>query len=342
MPKKPSEILFNGLPTIDVRSPGEYEKGHVEGAKSLTIFSDKERHDVGLLYKTKGQEDAIKLGLDCVGPKMSSFIEKANEIAPNRELNVYCWRGGMRSGSMAWLLKTAGFKVNVIPGGYKAWRNEVMEILGANHPLLTLGGFTGVGKTEILDELNKKGEQVIDLEQLANHRGSAFSPSGKKQPSSEEFENQLAYRLLQFDMTKPIWIEDESKLIGHVYLNMSFHQSIKKAPLIMVNRPKEERIAILCALYGEGDIGDLKHSFKKIERKIGGQYLIAAYQYIDEGNLEAAARIAVRYYDKAYMNSMGKVKRTPVLTLSLKGKSSKDGAETLIKWKNENQKKLFG
>lgn len=342
MSEKPSKILFNGLPTIDVRSPSEFEKGHAVGAHSLPLFSDKERHDVGLLYKTKGQEDAIKIGLDFVGPKMSSFIEKANEIAPNRELNIYCWRGGMRSGSMAWLLKSAGFKVNLIQGGYKAWRNEVMSLLESQYPLLTLGGFTGVGKTEILDELQKKGEQVIDLEGLANHRGSAFSPSGKKQPSSEEFENQLAYQLLHFDSTKPIWIEDESKLIGHVYLNMNFHQSIKKAPLVMVNRPKEERIAILCALYGEGEIGDLKHSFKKIERRIGGQYLIAAYQYIDEGNLEAAARIAVRYYDKAYMNSMGRIKRTPALTLSLKGKSSEEGAETLIKWKKENQKMLFG
>ena len=341
MAENPSKILFNGLPIIDVRSPSEFEKGHVLGAQSLPLFSDEERHEVGLLYKTKGQEEAIKLGLDFVGPKMSSFIDQANEIAPDRALNIYCWRGGMRSGSMSWLLKTAGFNVNTIVGGYKAWRNEVMSLLEAEYPLLTIGGFTGVGKTDLLDELKKNGQQVIDLEGIANHRGSAFSPSGRKQPGSEEFENRLAHQLLNFDTSEPIWIEDESKLIGHVYLNMNFHQSVKQAPLIIVNRPKEERIQILCALYGEGEIGDLKHSFKKIEKRIGGQYLIAAYQYIDEGNLEAAARIAVRYYDKAYMNSMGKVKRTPILTLSLKDKTPEEGAEILITWMKENKSSLF-
>lgn len=342
MAQKPSETLFNGLPTIDVRSPAEYEKGHVFGAVSMPLFSNEERHEVGLMYKTKGQQEAIKVGLDLVGPKMSSFIDQAKEIAPQGELNIYCWRGGLRSGSLAWLLKTAGFQVNTIAGGYKAWRKEVMELLTAEYRLLTLGGFTGVGKTELLTALKKKGEQTIDLEALANHRGSAFSPSSNKQPSSEEFENQLAHQLLQMDRTKSIWIEDESKLIGHVYVNMNFHKSIKQAPLILIIRPAEERIASLCALYGESDMGDLKHAFKKIERRIGGQYLIAAYNYIDEGNLEAAAKIAVHYYDKSYLNSMGKVKRDPALTISLKGKSNEEGAEILIQWMKENETKLFG
>ena len=212
MPENPSDLLFNKLPIIDVRSPGEFAKGHVAGAVSMPLFSDEEGHEVGLCYKTKGQEAAIKMGLDFVGPKMSGFIDEANRIAPNRQLNMYCWRGGMRSGSMAWLLKTAGFKVNVIKGGYKAWRNEAMEILARPFPLITLGGLTGVGKTEILKALETKGQQVIDLEGMANHTGSAFSSTGKKQPSSEEFENQLAFKLLNFDLSRPIWIEDESNL----------------------------------------------------------------------------------------------------------------------------------
>ena len=178
---------------LDVRSPGEFAHAHIPGAHSLPLFTDEERKVVGTAYKQESQQKAIKLGLDYFGVKMVKMVEEVEGIVDrwqmtdgskknkvdnvdikNKIVLVHCWRGGMRSAGVAWLLDLYGFKVYTLVGGYKAYRNWVLEQFEKEYPIRIIGGFTGSGKTEVLHSLAKKGENVIDLEKIASHKGSAF------------------------------------------------------------------------------------------------------------------------------------------------------------------------
>ena len=217
--------LTDALKIIDVRSPKEFSQGHIPGAYNLPLFSNEERALVGTCYKQKGKEPAIKLGLEIVGPKMASFIEDARKISPNKQMLVHCWRGGMRSSSMAWLLELTGFDVSILKGGYKAYRNFALAIFNEDYKLKILGGKTGSGKTQLLHQMNKLGIQIIDLEAIAHHKGSAFGKIGHDaQPTSEQFENNLAMALQTLNAKKEIWLEDESKGIGKCFIPMNFWQ----------------------------------------------------------------------------------------------------------------------
>ena len=163
------------LPIIDVRSPGEFAQGHIPNAHLIELFTDAERAVVGTAYKKESKEKAIALGYEFVNPKLAKFANNSIAIAPNKELVVHCWRGGMRSNAFADHLLANGFeKVYVIEKGYKAFRNYVLQFFEQPFNLKVLGGYTGTGKTEILHQLNKKGHQVVDLEELAQHRGCAI------------------------------------------------------------------------------------------------------------------------------------------------------------------------
>jgi tRNA 2-selenouridine synthase len=205
------EASANSL-MLDVRSPGEYQHAHLPGAVSLPLFTNEERKVVGTAYKQVSREKAIKYGLDFFGPKMRAMVEEVERLLKQKTKDqksetvyLYCWRGGMRSGAVAWLLDLYGFNVMVLAGGYKAFRNWVLEQLEHPYPLQVLGGYTGSGKTALLQELKNKGEAIIDLEQLANHKGSAFGKvDDGKQPTQELFENRLAIELSNpFTTAKP-------------------------------------------------------------------------------------------------------------------------------------------
>ena len=192
-------------PVFDVRSPGEFAHAHIPGAYSLPLFSDEERKVVGTTYKQQSREAAIKTGLDFFGPRMKSVVEQVENIChqfPYKETNtrkhvlVHCWRGGMRSAAIAWLLDLYGFKVTTLSGGYKQYRNFVLNLFSYPFAFRILGGYTGSGKTDVLKELKRLGEPVIDLEGIAHHKGSAFGAINEPpQPSQEMFENKLANRL---------------------------------------------------------------------------------------------------------------------------------------------------
>jgi tRNA 2-selenouridine synthase len=161
------------LPIVDVRSPGEYDHAHIPGAVSIPLFDNDERALVGTKYKNAGKDSAVLLGLDLVGPKLAGFVKQSKKLNPqHKEVLVHCWRGGMRSGSFAWLLDTAGLTASTLVGGYKAYRNAVLSAFAEPRNLIILGGKTGSGKTDILKELARQGEQIIDLEGLAHHKGS--------------------------------------------------------------------------------------------------------------------------------------------------------------------------
>ncbi|MCC7464910.1 MAG: tRNA 2-selenouridine(34) synthase MnmH, partial [Saprospiraceae bacterium] len=229
---------------LDVRSPGEYAQGHIPGAISFPLFTDEERAKVGKMYKQTGKEEAMELGLRIVGPKMADFVKQAKKLAPNRRLAIHCWRGGQRSGSMAWLFRQSGFEVATLSGGYKAYRQHLLNYFGKTDlKLIVIGGQTGSGKTKVLHALQDAGEQIIDLEALAHHKGSAFGFIGEQpQPTVEQFENELFHTQKALDPDRRVWIENESKSIGRVFIPLDFWTKMKAAPLVNIEIPFDTRL----------------------------------------------------------------------------------------------------
>lgn len=297
--------MSEGHLVIDVRSPAEYKKGHIPGAVNLPLFNDEERAVVGTLYKQTGRNEAIEKGLEIVGPKMAELVRYVKPLAKDNKIFVHCWRGGMRSGSMAWLYDTMGYEVYTLVNGYKAYRNHVIEKLSEKANYLIIGGRTGSGKTELLHQLQKNGAQIIDLERLAHHKGSAFGALGElPQPTTEQFENDLYVEFTKLDLRKPIWIEDESKNIGCCYITNAMWANMRIAPIIIIDLPTEVRVKRLVTDYGENFTAGLEESILKIEKRLGNEAMKEALKSLAEGNLSEVARIVLRYYDKAYDHSV--------------------------------------
>ncbi|CAM4196000.1 tRNA 2-selenouridine(34) synthase MnmH [Cytophagaceae bacterium 50C-KIRBA] len=309
MPEKLSPLDFISASAegvmLDVRSPGEYEKAHILGAISFPMFSNEERAAVGTCYKKEGKDKAVELGLSIVGPKLAPWVKSAKKLAQGKPLLIHCWRGGMRSGSMAWLLETAGLQVKLLIGGYKAYRHLVLKTLENPIPLRVLGGKTGSGKTEILLEMKKRGFQVIDLEGIAHHRGSAFGHLGlAPQPSSEHFENVLFHELRQLDLQKTIWVEDESRHIGKVFMNLEFYNQLRDAPVLFLDIDAQYRLPYLVEVYAQYPKEMLAEAIEKIKKRLGGQHYQKALACLEMGEFEDVAAITLQYYDKAYLHGL--------------------------------------
>jgi tRNA 2-selenouridine synthase len=318
-------------PVLDVRSPSEYKHAHLPGAYSLPLFNDEERKAVGTVYKQESREKAIKLGLDYFGPKMKKIIEEVEAIGNrgsvvNMTMNgsqfefkdpktvlVYCWRGGMRSGAISWLLDMYGFKVYTLAGGYKRFRNHILETFRQPFNFKILGGYTGSGKTELLKHLGQQGIPIIDLEEIARHKGSAFGNIGlPPQPGQEMFENLLGMELLsksEFDdqhgqQSLPIWVEDESQRIGQVNLPGDFWKSMRRSPVYFLEIPFEERLNHIVDEYGKLDRQRVIDAIGRISDKLGGLNARSAIQLFEEGNTLESFRILLKYYDKYYFKAL--------------------------------------
>lgn len=300
-----AEFLAYDAPIIDVRSPGEHAHGHVPGARSLPLFSDAERAVVGTLYKQEGRDAALLEGLRMVGPRMAAIVEEARSIAPDGRVRVHCWRGGERSGSVAWLLDKAGFSdVRTLIGGYRAFRGDVLSAFGAPFQVKVLGGHTGSGKTELLALLRAQGEQVLDLEELASHKGSAFGMLGEApQPTTEHFENRVWATLAALDPSRPIWCEDESVLIGRVKVPQALFDRMRTAPLYLASVPVQQRVERLVRDYGGFPKEQLAAALLRIRKRIGPQHYKAAIEALEADDLATVVRITLVYYDKAYQRS---------------------------------------
>jgi tRNA 2-selenouridine synthase len=319
---------------LDVRTPAEYEKGHIPGALNLPLFSNEERAIVGTIYKQESPEKALLQGLDFVGTKMTDFIEKAKQVAPRKQVAIQCWRGGKRSSSMAWLLDLAGFDVKVLEGGYNAYKRFIQDknqIESCN--FIVLGGKTGSGKTHILKALKLAGEQVIDLESLANHKGSAFGWIGEAvQPTTEQFENDLFEQLFKLDFNKRIWLENESRNIGSVYLPDTIWQKMKNTPLINIEVSLKERVQILVEEYAQFSKEDLLAAFYKIKKRLGGQNLKEAENALNENNYYKAAEIALIYYDKSYQFLLENNKAPEIHMLRIDKFDPEKNAKSLVEF----------
>jgi len=293
------------LPVLDVRSPAEYNHGHFPGAKNLPLFTNEERSIVGTLYLQKGSSEAMMKGLELIGPKMTTFVQKAMDQAPGGEALLYCWRGGMRSNSMAWLLNTAGVRSVVLAGGYKAFRRFVQAWFERPLKLIVLGGFTGSGKTEVLEALEKSGQQVIHLERLASHKGSVFGSIGMApQPTSEQFENALFGSMTSLNPDLPVFVEDESLAIGQVFIPRPLYDQMKASWHIVLNVPVAQRLNRLVKGYTRDDSGMLVDGVRRLEKRLGMEHAIEAIRCIEAGNMLAALVPVLKYYDKLYSRSM--------------------------------------
>lgn len=297
-------------PVLDVRSPGEYNHAHIPGAHSFPLFDDNERKEVGTTYKQQSREKAIKVGLDFFGPKMKTLVEQAEAISEksgSRTLLVHCWRGGMRSGGVAWLLDLYGFNVHTLVGGYKSFRRWALEQFEKEYPLHLIGGYTGSGKTDLLAALSHKGEAVLDLEGLAHHKGSAFGNIGQpEQPTQEQFENKMALALRKIIKAAPdrIWVEDESQRIGRVNIPGSFWQLMRRSIVHFLDIPFEKRLAYIVQGYGSLDVQRLSDATDRIRKKLGDKNTTEAINFIANGQITEAFYILLRYYDKLYKKSL--------------------------------------
>lgn len=300
--------LAGSIPVIDVRSPSEFRAGHIPGAHNIPLFNDAERVDVGTLYKNEGSLKAIIEGIRLSGPSMHSKLVAALEVAgAGKRLLVHCWRGGMRSEAMSWLFSLGGIETHILQGGYKTYRHHVLEVLKAKREMIILGGLTGSGKTHILKYIEQKGHQVIDLEGLANHKGSAFGSLGQpEQPSSEHFSNLLFERLCLTDPKQPVWLEDESRNIGMVFMPEEFYLNMQNNPAIILMMDIRTRLPRLLEEYSCYPPDLLIQSVMKISKRLGGDRTREAVDAVNRGDIASAISITLQYYDKAYMYGLGK------------------------------------
>ena len=347
------------LPIIDVRSPGEYNRAHIPGAVSIPLFDNDERAQVGTKYKNAGKDAAVLLGLSLVGPKLADFVKQSKKLNPQgKEVLVHCWRGGMRSSSFAWLLDTAGLTASTLMGGYKAYRNAVLSSFSKPRNLFILGGKTGSGKTDILKELARQGEQIIDLEGLANHKGSTYGAIGQMpQPATEQFENLLHHAWQQLDhndrsesrtsesrtspgagpSAKRIWLEDESRSIGSCFIPMPLWQQMRAAPVAFIDVTKSCRVERLVTEYANIDHRLLVEATERIQKRLGGKVTQQALEALTRHDYATVADLTLDYYDKAYLHGLSQRDPAQVHPLEIKEDSPDQTAKQLIAWANHQE-----
>jgi tRNA 2-selenouridine synthase len=329
--------LWLTAPVLDVRSPGEFLHAHMPGARSFPLFDDEQRRVIGTTYKQKSRQEAVMTGVGYFSGRMQPMLQEVLEIMKQWHLErsgtfsgptpgpvlVHCWRGGMRSGAIAWLLDLYGFKVYQLKGGYKAYRNWALAQFEKKYRFNILGGFTGSGKTGLLENLRNNGVPTINLEALAHHKGSAFGWLGEKpQPGQEMFENLLAMELYrtsgQMDQVghpdflgkeaagPEIWLEDESRHIGSVGIAQPLWEQMRNSPLYFMDIPFDSRLDHIVENYGRFAVDDLVTSILKIEKRLGGLETRDAIRFLEQGRLRDSLEILLHYYDKLYFKSLNK------------------------------------
>lgn len=323
--------LRDTLPVVDVRSPLEFAQGHIREAINIPLLNNEERVAVGTDYKQKGQAEAIRTGFRLVGPRLEEIVNQAEKIAGGRELLVHCWRGGMRSNNFCQFVNMARIKSRALTGGYKVYRQHALEIFRKPMPLLLITGLTGSGKSDVLRALRLHGEQILDLEKLASHKGSAFGgllmPA---QPTTEQFQNDLFEEILKLNLSRRIWVEDESIAIGKIFLPPDFWETMCQSKMVQMNVSKEVRIQRLVNEYGTANRVEFLEIMGKVTKKLGGQHYNAAKEKLLLGDMSSTIDILLTYYDKAYHNSIERRKEKIINTINWDGRDEFQLAKELI------------
>ena len=326
--------LREQLPLVDARSEGEFAQSHIPGAINIPILDNAERIQVGTLYKQAGPEKATLKGFELVGPRFHLIQREALRKFPAKKLILYCWRGGMRSQILSWLLTQVGFEIFRLEGGYKTYRSFTFEAVRKPYPLLVLGGKTGAAKTVLLQKLKERGEQVVDLEGLANHKGSSFGAIGQPaQPTVEQFENLLAEQLREIYLDQALWVENESRRIGQIILPDSFYLQMTQSPRIEIDKTDEERIAHIASEYAALDQGELSAAVLRLQKRLGGDRTKQALEAIQTNQPEIWIPILLLYYDKTYEFDLERHEVSKTIRLNLQGLSLEDQVTLLLQTK---------
>lgn len=297
-----------GLPDpvlIDVRSEGEFTEATIPGAVNLPLLNDSERTEVGKIFTQSSPAAARKLGLRLVSPKLPQLVARAEELGRERPLVLFCWRGGMRSRALAQVFDLMGLPVYRILGGYKAYRHQVVEFLVQEFPfqVVVLRGNTGVGKTELLANLRRAGYPAIDLEGLANNRGSVFGDVGLGAPPSQKaFEAYFYEDLRLFRDRGYVIVEGESKRIGRINLPLSFYKAMQSGTQILICDNLESRVKRLVEEYTRlpGALEQIREALQRLRKTLGHLKVDELERLVCEDQ-EAFTRILLQeYYDPLY------------------------------------------
>jgi tRNA 2-selenouridine synthase len=309
---------------IDVRSPAEFAEDHVPGAVNLPVLSNQERAEVGTIYVQESRFLARKIGAAMIARNVAQHLETAlaDRDGGFRPL-IYCWRGGQRSNAMATILSQVGWRTGLLSGGYRTYRRHVTARLYdsplAIRPVL-LDGATGSGKTELLARAAERGVQVLDLEGLAEHRGSLFGALGRPQPSQKLFESRLLAALEEIDPARPVLVEAESSKIGQRMVPPALWTAMSEAPRIEVVAPAQARARYLVQAYGEltADRAALDEAFGRLPVHPGRKRLADWQALADAGDFEALALAVMElHYDPAYVRSSRKDERVRLGVVAL-------------------------
>ncbi len=316
---------------IDVRSPEEYYKGHMPNSINIPIFNNEERSIIGKKYKFSGREIAVREGFKIIEKKIDKLIQEfilikkefLNSIADKSlceaNIKIYCARGGMRSQSMFWLLEKFNYSCVTLNGGYKTYRNWVLNCFKDNKKLIVIGGKTGTRKTKILTKLKSLDYQVLDFESLANHRGSSFGGLGmKEQPTNEQYENLISEHLDKFNKLKFIFVEAESPNIGKNRIPHELYKQMKNSKRIEIIRDEVIRIDELVNTYSKYEKNDLKESVMRISKRLGPQRTKSAIDSIDNEDWESVCKSVLDYYDRCYEYELKDKKDAKILNMELK------------------------
>jgi tRNA 2-selenouridine synthase len=329
-------LLKHDFTLVDVRSNSEYNHAHIPGAVNVPLLTDSHRKIVGTTYKVQGKELAVQKGFELAGPFFYLMIQKIKKLSRGKQVVIYCWRGGMRSEIMQWILTMSGIDVLRIDGGYKAFRNKVLQIIDLPYKLAVVGGKTGSGKTAILVELQKSGQQVIDLEGIANHKGSAFGSLGQPaQPTNEMFENILGMQLFDFDISTNIWVENESRSIGANVIPKPFYERMRNAQVFEVAPTYEYRFNRIKTEYGCFSNELLQSCTEKIKKRLGPNNLKIAIEFLSNNNFDGWLEVVLNYYDKQYEYSDSLRKKESVVKIVTENYSENRIAQLIIEKLNE-------
>ncbi|NOE33410.1 MULTISPECIES: tRNA 2-selenouridine(34) synthase MnmH [unclassified Ruegeria] len=306
-----SQLYAHGFDTvIDVRSPAEYAEDHLPGAINLPVLNNEERARVGTIYVQESPFLARKLGAALVFRNAANHIEQhlSQHEGSWRPL-VYCWRGGQRSGSFTWMLQQIGWRADVVEGGYRTYRRLVNAYLYDDplpHRLIALDGYTGTAKTDLLALLQRRGVQVLDLEALANHRGSLLGERPGGQPAQKAFESALSSALCAIDPARPVVVEAESSKIGSLILPPSLWTALCAAPRVQITAPIEARTAYLVRAYDDilSDSDRLRDRLSPLRFHRGHEVVDGWMCLIDAGEKHALTQALMeQHYDPAYTKS---------------------------------------
>ncbi len=291
---------------IDVRTPLEYEDDHIPGAVNVTLLSNEERVEIGILHKEAGPPSARMRGLELTASRFPAMVKEIASAAAGRPVIVYCWRGGLRSRTVAEILDLTGFPAIQLLGGYKAYRAHVTAFFDnfrPRGPLVVLHGLTGVGKTDLLHRLDGNSCTVIDLEGLAMHRGSAFGELGMSQNLSQKrFDTLLWDALRSSPDGRPVVLEGESRRIGRISLPGNFYEIMREGIKIWCDASLETRVERLITEYGRPEYREeMAAALGRIRKKLGGDKHSEIMEYLDGWDLRPfMSELLVSYYDKVY------------------------------------------